>query len=187
MTGFPDNSDSKESTCECRIHGFDPWVRKIPWKRKWQSPPVFLPGKSHGQRNLVHCSPWCPKESDMSEWVSTVSDGWTPRNWSPNSWFSYICKAFCILVPNYPSNFINDCSTTETPWISLTSCSFQNTYAFISPCLCSCYSSFTCHSHPLRPMSICLRPIAFLIHQGPCQIFLRSNSISSIKTFIILN
>ena len=35
-----------------RRPGFDPWVRKIPWRRKWQPPPVFLPGKSHGQRRL---------------------------------------------------------------------------------------------------------------------------------------
>ena len=33
-------------------HGFDPWVKKIPWRRKWQPTAVFLPGKSHGQRNL---------------------------------------------------------------------------------------------------------------------------------------
>ena len=31
----------------------DPWVRKIPWRRKWQPTPVFLPGKSHGQRSLA--------------------------------------------------------------------------------------------------------------------------------------
>ena len=42
----------KESPCQCRGHRFHPWVRKIPWRRKWQSTPVFLPGKSHGQRNL---------------------------------------------------------------------------------------------------------------------------------------
>ena len=54
------------------------------------------------------------------DWVSTVSDGWTPRKWSPNYWFSYTCKAFYILVPNYPSNFTDDCSTTEIPCISLT-------------------------------------------------------------------
>ena len=36
---------------------FDPWVGKIPWKRKWQPTPVFLPGKSHGQRSLVDYSP----------------------------------------------------------------------------------------------------------------------------------
>ena len=34
-------------------HGFSPWVRKIPWRRKWQLTPVFLPGKSHGQKSLV--------------------------------------------------------------------------------------------------------------------------------------
>ena len=38
-------------------HGFDPWVRKIPWRREWQPTPVFLPGESHGQRSLVGYSP----------------------------------------------------------------------------------------------------------------------------------
>ena len=37
---------------------FDPWVRKTPWRRKWQPTPVFLPGKSHGQRSLAGYSPW---------------------------------------------------------------------------------------------------------------------------------
>ena len=48
----------KKSTCQCRRRGFDPWVRKIPWRRKWQPTLVFLPGKSHGQRILVDYSPW---------------------------------------------------------------------------------------------------------------------------------
>ena len=39
-------------------HGFDPWVRKIPWRRAWQPTPVFLPGTRHGQRSLVGYSPW---------------------------------------------------------------------------------------------------------------------------------
>ena len=43
------------------------WVMKIPWRRKWQPTPVFLPGKSHGQRNLVCYSPWGRKESDTTE------------------------------------------------------------------------------------------------------------------------
>jgi len=38
--------------------GFDSWVRKIPWRRKQQLTPVFLPGKPHGQRRLAGCSPW---------------------------------------------------------------------------------------------------------------------------------
>ena len=46
---------------------FDPWVGKIPWRRKWQSAPALLPGKSHGQRSLVGYSPWGRKELDMTE------------------------------------------------------------------------------------------------------------------------
>ena len=52
-TGFPGSSAGKESACQCRRHGFVPWVGKIPWRRKWQPTPVFLPGKSHRQRNLA--------------------------------------------------------------------------------------------------------------------------------------
>ena len=47
--------------------GFNPWVGKIPWRRKWQPTPVPLPGKSHGQRSLVGYSPWGRKESDPTE------------------------------------------------------------------------------------------------------------------------
>ena len=60
----------KEPACRCRKHrrlGFDPWVRKIPWRRKWQTTPVLLPGKSHGQRSLVGYSPQGRKGSDTTE------------------------------------------------------------------------------------------------------------------------
>ena len=59
--GLPREFSGKESACYCRKlkrQGFDPWVRKIPWRRAWQPTPVFLPGESHGQRSLVGCSPW---------------------------------------------------------------------------------------------------------------------------------
>ena len=42
-----------ESPSDARDVGFDPWVRKIPWRRKWQPTPVMLPGESHGQRSLA--------------------------------------------------------------------------------------------------------------------------------------
>ena len=42
-------------------------VGKILWSGKWQPPPVFLPGESHGQRSLVGYSPWGRKESDTTE------------------------------------------------------------------------------------------------------------------------
>ena len=56
----------KESACQCRRCQFDPWVGagvggEISWKRKCQLTPVFLPGKSHGQRSLTDYSPWDPK------------------------------------------------------------------------------------------------------------------------------
>ena len=43
------------------------WVGKTPWRRKWQPTPVFLPGKSHGQRSLAGYGPWGCKESDTTE------------------------------------------------------------------------------------------------------------------------
>ena len=52
-------------------HGFNPWVGKIPCRRKWQPTPVFLSGQAHGQRSLAGYSPWGPKESDTNEHLST--------------------------------------------------------------------------------------------------------------------
>ena len=58
LKGFPGHSDGKESA----YNAGDPvpcsWVRKIPWRREWQPTPVFLPGKSHGQRSLAGYSPF---------------------------------------------------------------------------------------------------------------------------------
>ena len=62
--GLPWWLSSEESACQCRRQGLDPWVKEIPWRRKWQPTPVFLPKKSHGQSRLVGYSPWCWKESD---------------------------------------------------------------------------------------------------------------------------
>ena len=53
--------------------GFNSCIRKIPWSRKWFPTPIFLPGKSHGRRNLVTYSPWGCKESDKTERLSTIT------------------------------------------------------------------------------------------------------------------
>ena len=56
------------SVClQCRRPGFDSWVRKVPWRSKWQSTPALLLGKSHGRRSLIGYSPWGRKESDTTE------------------------------------------------------------------------------------------------------------------------
>ena len=47
--------------------GLDPCVGKIPWSRKWQPAPVFLPGKAHGQRGRAGYNPWGHRESNMTE------------------------------------------------------------------------------------------------------------------------
>ena len=65
--GFPGGSHGKKICLKCRRHRFDPWVRKVPWGRKWQPTPIFLPGKSHGQRSLTGYGPWDLKESDATE------------------------------------------------------------------------------------------------------------------------
>ena len=68
--GVPRWLTGEESSCQSRRHGkhgFNPRVRKIPWRRKWPPTPVFLPGKPHGQRSLAGHSAWACKELDATE------------------------------------------------------------------------------------------------------------------------
>ena len=72
--GLPRWLSSKDSACQkrrCRRHWFNLWVGKIPWRRKWQPTPIFLPGKCHGQRSLAGYSPWGCKELDTTKWLGT--------------------------------------------------------------------------------------------------------------------
>ena len=62
--GLPYSSDGKESACKAGNPGSTPGSGSS-WRRKWQSTPVFLPGKSHGKRSLGSYSPWGSKESEM--------------------------------------------------------------------------------------------------------------------------
>ena len=57
-----------------RRRGFNPWIGRSPCKRAWQPAPVFLPGKSHGQRSLAGYRPWGHKESDMAEVTENTSE-----------------------------------------------------------------------------------------------------------------
>ena len=54
-----------------RRHGLNPWVRKTPWRRKWQSTPVSMPENSHEQRSLAGYCPWGHKKPGMTEQLST--------------------------------------------------------------------------------------------------------------------
>ena len=71
-------TSGKGPTCQCRRQkrcGFNPWVRESPWRWAWQSTPVFLPGESHGQRDLVGYSPWARPELDMTERLTHTQHG----------------------------------------------------------------------------------------------------------------
>ena len=116
----------QEFACQCRRGrrlGFDPWVRKIPWRRKWQPSPVFWPGKSHGQRSLVDYSPWGRKESDMTErlhfhflclqflhsWALWISPRLKTCDWCP---YMYSCIDIC--KNTHTQTFIVTC--TDRAW-----------------------------------------------------------------------
>ena len=79
--GLPWWLSGKESTCQCKTCGFDPWVGNMPWRRKWQSILIFLPGKSRGQRSLKGYSP--------AHGVARVrQDFATEQQQVPKLWFS---------------------------------------------------------------------------------------------------
>ena len=61
--------------------GFDPWVRKIPWRRKWQPTPIFLPEQSHGLSTLASYSPWDLSRTQLSDWACTTHRVLTLYSW----------------------------------------------------------------------------------------------------------
>ena len=72
--GFPGGAEVKSICLQCGRPGFDPWVGKIPWRRKWQPTPVFLPGESHGWRSLVGYSPQVAKnQTQLSNFTFTFT------------------------------------------------------------------------------------------------------------------
>ena len=94
--GFPGGTSGKEPTWKCQRHKrrvFDPWVGKIPWRRAWQPTPVFLPGKSHGQRVFT--------ESDTLQRLNTHTSG-------PCFFYVSITKHLHLelLLPSSPLNVL---------------------------------------------------------------------------------
>ena len=81
-----------QSVClQCGRPGFDPWVWKIPWRRKWQPTPVLLPGKSHEWRSLVGYSPW-GAESDTTEWLHFTSHQDASTFLVDGDWIRCLCQ-----------------------------------------------------------------------------------------------
>ena len=78
---------------QCRRSGFNPWVRKIHWRRQWHSTPVFLPGEFDGQRGLVDYSLWDRKESDTTEWLRHFLTG--------ERWYLIVLLIYISLIISY--------------------------------------------------------------------------------------
>ena len=77
---------------EVQRRWFESWIRKIPWRRKWHPAPVFLPGKFHGQRNLVGYSAWGHKELDRTEQQAWHGCIWMLYSWKLRKSFFYLPK-----------------------------------------------------------------------------------------------
>ena len=98
---FPWWLSDKDSACQCRRLGFDPWVRKIPWRRKQQPTPVFWPGKSHGQRrSLAGHIPWGHRVGhDLVTKLQNLIRLWaTELNWMhhPETYLPSATQNFCL-------------------------------------------------------------------------------------------
>ena len=97
LSGLPRWFSSEEPTCQFRRYGFDPWVRKIPWRRKRPPTPVFLPGKSNGQRSSVGYSPWGHK-GVRHNWASMHTHMHLPF-WQVKRMWTHLSSIFIISHP----------------------------------------------------------------------------------------
>ena len=86
--------------------GFDPWVGKMPWRRKWQPTPVFLPGEFHGQKSLVDYSPWGHRI--RHDWAHALQQLCIPENvFYPNRTDSLAKYRILGLQPSFLRIFKN--------------------------------------------------------------------------------
>ena len=122
-TALAGGTSGKEPACQRRghkRHGFKPWIRKISWRRKWQSTPVFLPGKFHENRSLVGYSPQGHKELDMTEQLHFLSI-FLYRFPSPSSLWLLVVHSFWGINPFLPC-YQSIKFFTEFPYYPLDAC-----------------------------------------------------------------
>ena len=102
-TNLPKWWIANESTCQCRRHkrhGFNSWVWKIPWRRKWQPTPLFLPGKFHGERSLAGYSPGGCEESGRTEQLNIHTSYTLNENWVIDG-----LKSLCLISKSSLNKF----------------------------------------------------------------------------------
>ena len=110
--GFSGGSVGKESSCNANPR-FSPWVRKIPWRRKWQPTPVFLSGKSLGWRSLVGYSLWVKRVKTFKSRTDKVLDKEWKKPWliwSSSLKFAYQLIWLSDQTVQYFCFFISECN-----------------------------------------------------------------------------
>ena len=134
--GLPRWFSGEEFACQCRRCGFNLWVGKIRWKRKWQPTPVFLPGEFHVQRSLVVYLPRSHKELDTAEWACARvhTHTHTHSKYVYTGWIPLLACCFTVLFRYY--FFFSIWSFLPTlHWTSLLVSFFQQLMAhFMSLC-----------------------------------------------------
>ena len=119
---FPGGAVGKESTCQCGSRMFEPWVRKIPRRRKWKPAPGFLPGNIHRPRSLAGYSPRGSRESDMCVTVNTHTHAHTRAHARTQCIHTHTCThkhahthTHTQLRANVPS-YLCDTMPSGIPW-----------------------------------------------------------------------
>ena len=117
---LPGGSNGKSVCLKCGRPGFNRWVGKILWRRKWQPIPVLLLGKFHGWRNLVGYTPWDCKESDTAEWLTHLL---IPCNIWDILKIALGASQMVLVVKNPPANMGEVDSTSGLgPWTKKWQC-----------------------------------------------------------------
>ena len=146
----------KEFSCRCRRHrgcGFDPWVGKIPWRRKWLPTTVCLLGKFHGQRSPVGYSPGGPKQSDTILTLAVKAlhcqAVWPPclTSYSPSTLSLSSSRTNLPSARSYPSAFACAVPSAGTPFRRV-----SRWLSSLSPSGC-CFQAL--HDHPHLKISAC--------------------------------
>ena len=152
--------ETQEKRC-----GFDPWVGRIPWRRKWQPTPVFLLGKSHGQKSVASYSSQGLKESDTTEGLSAHT--YTPPK--PSLLNNMVHSSKNLI--SFPWQRWSDPPKPASPWAqillslfgltSLRICS-HSTHAHFLFLQVQLFSIIFCHTQYLFYAQICLEILVTL-------------------------
>ena len=143
----------KKKSLQCGIPGFNPWIRQIPWRREQLATPIFLPGESHRQRNLV---------GYQSTGLYYLSSEYSNFLITSNLMVSLECETLHVKTKHINIFFLLH-HFQPPPSISSYHLKEYFTFIYVTPHLLSNYSD-SCPQNPLKPFHINLLPILSTWH-----------------------